>query len=254
MMFTPRTTPVAVGTKPYAWNVSSQYECTWFCYYRAQEAMPSATPCTYWDRATKTGSYTNAKDWLANYRDPWEVKNFDYTPVAGDIAVFDGEYGHVQFMETDTMFSEYSSGDPNSFRNGKFEKKSNLLGFLHYPYDVLQPVGRNAAVNQIKTTDATLRIRTEPSLDADVVGHVQIGFYNVLATKKADGYTWYKLANNRWCANLTTVFLPAEEDVVRQIEEYISNLKEQTMSVINENNDLKADMADIRKISEKWAG
>lgn len=123
-MFAVRTTPVKEGEEPYAWGVPSVYQCTWFAYFRSFSALGSY-PC-FWDRATKTGSYTNAKDWLENYRDPWVVKDKDYTPVAGDIAVFDGEYGHVQFMETDVMYSEYSNGDPNSFRNGKFEKKDNL--------------------------------------------------------------------------------------------------------------------------------
>ena len=220
-MFSIRTTPVEQGTQPYAWNVPSVYECTWFCFYRCQEAL-SCTPPTYWDRETKTGSYTNAKDWLKNFREPWEVKGIDYEPKAGDIAVFDGNYGHVQFMETDVMYSEYSNGDPNSFRNGKFEKRSNLLGFLHYPLNSVQPVERNENVDQIQTTDSSLRIRVKPSLNAEVVGYVQVGYYNVLATKEADGYTWYKLATDRWCANVSTNYLPSDQDIIKQIEIYIN--------------------------------
>ncbi len=249
-MFTPRTTPVKEGEEPYAWGVPSVYQCTWFSYFRSFSALGSY-PC-FWDRETKTGSYTNAKDWLENYRDPWVVKDKDYTPVAGDIAVFDGEYGHVQFMETDVMYSEYSNGDPNSFRNGKFEKKDNLLGFLHYPCEVVPTVERNTSVNQIQTTDTSLRIREKPSLEAEIIGHVQFGYYNVLDTKENDGYTWYKIAKDRWCANITTNYLPAEDDIIQRLEEYLNNIKSQVTYLKNENTDLKEDMKSIKKITERW--
>ena len=79
-----RKTPVEYGTPPYAWGVASQYQCTWFAFYSCLEEGKTA-PC-YQDRATKSGSYNNAKTWLDNFREPWEVKDADYSPVSGDIA------------------------------------------------------------------------------------------------------------------------------------------------------------------------
>lgn len=250
-MFAPRTTPVEEGTKPYAWNVPSVFQCTWYCFFRSQEAMPTVVPPCWWDRETQTGSYTNAKDWLKNYRDPWEVKDVDYTPVAGDIAVFDGEYGHVQFMETDTMYSEYSKGDPDSFRNGKFEKKSNLLGFLHYPFNEVNTVERNPNVDQIETTDTALRIRKKPSLEGEIVGHVEIGYYNVLNTAENDGYKWYEIAKDRWCADITTNFLPSnKDDIIEQIEKYFNDMKTQVNNLKDENKVLKGKLDRIKKEAE----
>ncbi len=247
-----RTTPVSEGTKPYAWGVESVYQCTWYSYYRALEVGMSA-PC-WWDRATQTGSYTNAKDWLENYREPWEVKGVDYTPKAGDILVYDGEFGHVIFMETDVMTSEYRNGDPNSFRNAKLgDYKGDLLGILHYPYEPVSPVERNENVTQIETTDDTLRIRTEPSLEAEIVGHVQLGFYNVLDSKENDGYTWYEISKDRWCANITTNYLaPEEEDIIKELEKYFDGMKSTITQLTNENTDLKADMKKINEVSGKW--
>lgn len=246
-----RTTPVAEGEQPYAWNVPSVYQCTWYGYYRALECGMSA-PC-YWDRETKTGSYTNAKEWLKNYREPWEVKGLDYTPVAGDIVVYDGEYGHIQFMETDVMYSEYRNGDPNSFRNGKYEKSSNLLGFLHYPYQPVIPVERNTAVDQIETLDTDLRIRTKPSLKGEIVGFVQLGYYDVTEQKEADGHTWYQIAKDRWCANVNVVYLPSDDsDIIRELERYFDSMKQKVGVLTNENEDLKDDMRYITKIAEKW--
>lgn len=253
-MFKPRTSPVAVGTVPYAWGVESVYQCTWYAYYRALEAGFSA-PC-WWDRATKTGSYTNAKDWMVEYRDPWEpITDPNYIPCAGDIAVYNyGEFGHVLFLETETMTSEYRSGNAGSFRNAKLgDFKGELLGFLHYPYKSVLPVERNENVNQIETTDEQLRIRTRPSLTAEIVGHVQLGYYNVLSQTEADGYTWYEIAKDRWCANITTNYLPAEQnDFVRQLEKFLNDTKAKITALESQNKEMREDYMKIKNISERW--
>ena len=261
MMFEVRTTPVEYGTQPYKWDIKSQYECTWYSYYRALEVGMSA-PC-WWDRATQTGSYTDAKDWLENFREPWEVKDTNYTPVAGDIVVWDGEYGHVQFMETDSMYSEYRSGNPDSFSNGKLSQyKGVLLGYLHYPYESINPVERNENVPQIKATDEQLRIRTQPNLDGEIVGHTKLGFYNVLSETEArtedkvkvDGLEkWYEISKGRYCANITTeYFMPSGDGFIKEFERYIVGLKTTITKVKDENADLKADMMKIEEVAEKW--
>ena len=249
-MFKVRTTPVEEGTQPYAWGVDSAYQCVWYAYYRCLEV--GFSPCEWWDRATKTGSYTNANQWLQEYRDPWEVKGVDYTPVAGDIAVYDyGEYGHVIFMETDVMTSEYRNGDPNSFRNAKLgDFKGTLLGYLHYPYEPINPVDRDEMHDQIETTDDALRIRTQPSLDGEIVGHVQLGYYNVLQTKDADGYTWYQLAKDRWCANVGTVYLPAQDDIMKEIERYFNAMKEKINQVSEERDMYKDIVREVNKLTD----
>lgn len=254
-MFKPRTSPVAVGTVPYAWGVESVYQCTWYAYYRALEAGFSA-PC-WWDRATKTGSYTNAKDWMVEYRDPWEpITDPSYIPCAGDIAVYNyGEFGHVLFLETETMTSEYRSGNADSFRNAKLgDFKGELLGFLHYPYKSVLPVERNENAVQIQTTDEQLRIRTAPNLEAEIVGHVQLGYYNVLSQTEADGYTWYEIAKDRWCADITTNYLPAEQnDFVRQLEKFLNDTKAKINALEEENKQMRADYADVKNIAMRWS-
>ena len=251
MDFTPRTSPVEWGTQPYIWTGSTIYQCVWFVYFRCEEcSLPD--PC-YQNRATRTEGYNNAKTWLDNFKEPWEVKDTSYTPVKGDVAVFDGEYGHVVFFETDTMISEYSAGDPNSFRNRDWASmgKGNLLGFLHLPYDPVEPVARDTTVDQIQTTDEALRIRTKPSLDGEVVGHVQIGYYNVLDQKKSDGYTWYKLAKDRWCADVSTEFLPGSEDeTIKQIEEHLKAVDDLVRTLGTEENDYKERLEKIHELSE----
>lgn len=253
-MFKPRTSPVEVGTVPYNWTAESIYQCTWYAYYRALEVGFSA-PC-WWDRATKTGSYTNAVDWLVEYRDPWvPITDPSYVPCAGDIAVYDyAELGHVIFLETATMTSEYRAGREDSFRNAKLgDFKGKLLGFLHYPFNSVLPVERNEKVNQIQTTDETLRIRTEPSLAAEIVGHVQIGYYNVLDQKDNDGYTWYEIEKDRWCANITVNYLPSSDtDFIRQLEKFLNDTKAKINTLESENKHMREDYKQIKNIAERW--
>lgn len=213
-----------------------------------------SAPC-YWDRATKSGSYTNAKEWLKEYREPWmPVTDPSYKPVQGDILVYDGEYGHVIFMETDILTAEYRNGDPNSFRNAKIgDFNGKLLGVLHYPYQPVNTVERNENVNQIETTDESLRIRTEPSLEGEIVGHVQLGYYNVLDQKENDGYTWYEIAKDRWCANITVNYLPSSDtDFIRQLEKFLNDTKAKINTLESENKHMREDYKQIKNIAERW--
>lgn len=251
-MWTPLTHPLEKGTPPYNWNCESVYQCTWFCYFRAGSLMSYPT---WWDRPTKTGSYTNAKEWLKEYRDPWiPITDKNYKPVAGDILVYDGEYGHVIFMETDTMTSEYRNGDPNSFRNAKLgDYKGDLLGVLHYPLKIVSPVERNENATQIETTDELLRIRTKPSLEGEIVGHVQLGYYNVLDEKEADGYIWYEIEKDRWCANVSTIYLPKTdgdfvEEIRRWADKMIAKSKEDEKKIASAHSDFE----EIEEIAKRW--
>lgn len=254
-MFKVRKTSPIPPEEPYNWNTQSKGQCTWYVYYRCLEV--GFTPPCWWDRETKTGSYTNAKDWLKNYREPWEVKGPDYKPSAGDVAVFDGEYGHVIFIEkSDGLISEYNRVVKNGFDNDNWEFGSALagcgplLGYLHFPLNAVSPVARNEAVDQIETTDISLRIRTEPSLEGETVGHVQLGYYNVSSKNEADGYTWYQIQKDRWVANITTIYLPADsKDILGQIEEYLNAMKTETQSLSDENVILKEKLRKINEIS-----
>lgn len=240
-MFTPRTTPLVYGEEPWKWDVDSVYQCTWYSFWRFFQ-VHGIYP-TYQNRATKSGSYNNANTWLENYRDPVKPMGKDYVPVAGDIVVYDwSDLGHVAFLETDTMSSSYGNGNPQSFKFQDYRKfNGEIMGFLHSDYYPILPVERNTNVTQIQTTDDQLRIRTEPSLAAEIVGHVQLGYYNVLSQTEADGYTWYEIAKDRWCANITTQYLPpSEDDFIKKIEEYFNAMKREINSITKERDEYKS--------------
>ena len=170
MTFKVRKIAPVYPEQPYSWDAQSKGQCTWYAYYRAIEV--GFNPPCWWDRATLTGSYTNAKDWLENYRDPWEVKGPDYTPTAGDIAVFDGNYGHVAFIERNNndgtcTITDYNRVAPETFALDTWKigvsltSTGKLIGYLHWPTTekVVNPVKRDITRDQIKTTDTTADCR-----------------------------------------------------------------------------------------------
>lgn len=261
MKFTIRTTPVAVGTKPYNWSADcdSIYQCTWYAYYRALEA--GMTPPCYWDRETRKGSYTNAKDWLANFREPWVVKGLDYIPVAGDIVVWNGNYGHVAFIEeminpSTALISQYKSGKKDSFSNYQWKVGTSytgtLLGYLHY--DTISPVARNTKVNQVKVNDDSLRVRTNPNLQGTIIGYAPVGYYNVISSSNADGYTWYQIEKGKYIANVSTKYYPASEDsssgdIINVIKRFAEDMQDRVDTLNTENKELIDKLVKIHELS-----
>jgi len=268
MTFKVRKIAPVYPEQPYSWDAQSKGQCTWYAYYRAIEV--GFNPPCWWDRATLTGSYTNAKDWLENYRDPWEVKGPDYTPTAGDIAVFDGNYGHVAFIERNNndgtcTITDYNRVAPETFALDTWKigvsltSTGKLIGYLHWPTTekVVNPVKRDITRDQIKTTDTTLRIRSFPSLNGKIVGHIKFlenenfGYQNVLGQTESDGYTWYKIDKDRYCANITTEYLPAEgSDILAEIERYLNAMSEKVRTVTDENTELKTKLDTIAEIAD----
>lgn len=156
MAWIPRTTAPTSGTSPYDWSSGSIYECTWYAYWRVQEGGSTQdgayTPPCWFEGSGSSGygAYTNAKEWLNNYRDPWEVKGTNYTPVPGDIVVFTGRYGHVVVIESANSDGSYVVTDynliagthtfgrktdyfyPNTIQ-GATISTGTCIGCLHYP-------------------------------------------------------------------------------------------------------------------------
>lgn len=268
MAFKVRQTAPVYPEQPYNWSASSKFQCTWYAYYRALEV--GYTPPCYWDRATKSGSYTNAKDWLANYREPWEVKGPSWTPVAGDIMVFDGNFGHVAFVERNNgdgtcLVSDYNRVASETFACDKWTigrsmtKTGQLIGYLHWPTDekTVNPVKRDTSKNQIKTTDTALRIRTAPNLQGEIVGHIRFlpgelfGYQNVLDTTQSDGYTWYKIEKDRYCANVSTEYLPADgSDILAEIEKYLEAMQEKVTDLSESKQELEDRLDQIKELAE----
>ena len=71
------------------------------------------------------------------------------------------------------------------------------------------PVSRNTAVDQIEVALSFLNCRNKPTVKADRLGFLAEGYYNVYDTADSEGYTWYNIGTDRWCAGVDKVaFLP----------------------------------------------
>lgn len=171
------------------------------------------------------------------------------------VAYYNGKYDTRSRFKTLQELSDFMVGNyPTRFYHyWTLDKESQMVGgmpehILVCPVSV-SPVERNTNVNQIQTTDEGLRIRTEPSLNGEIVGHVELGYYNVLQTKEADGYTWYEIAEDRWCADVTVVYLPRQDDIIAEIERYFNAMKNEVNQLTEENKSLKDKLKEIHRIS-----
>ena len=143
-------------------------------------------------------------------------------PVVGAIACWGGgsdKLGHVVMVEevySDTEFlgseSQYKyfifrTKKRTKGKDGNWGMSSNykFQGFICNPHIVklAEPVERNEQQDQLKILKDKLRIRVEPSLNADILDFaIKGGIYNDLETCEAGGYTWHKIAENNWLAEV----------------------------------------------------
>lgn len=55
------------------------------------------------------------------------------------------------------------------------------------------PVERNEKVDQLKVKVPELRARKEPSLNGEILGYINEGYYDIQGKSEADGYIWYRV-------------------------------------------------------------
>ena len=67
------------------------------------------------------------------------------------------------------------------------------------------PVDRNVAVDQIQVSLAFLNCRDIPSTRGNRLGFLSEGYYNVYEITESEGYTWYRIGIDRWCAGVDKV-------------------------------------------------
>lgn len=104
-------------------------------------------------------------------------------------------------------------------------------------------VAKNSKKDQVEVVGYKLRVRAKPGLNEEILGYIDYGYYNVLDTTKKDNYTWYKLKENLYIANVKTdtKYYPKTEDSVITCEEKLTKLTEQNTLLETQNNLLKAE-------------
>lgn len=85
--------------------------------------------------------------------------------------------------------------------------------------EVVQPVERDPLKDQLICHTDDLRVRTGASLTKTVIGHLQKDkYYNWLESVENEGYAWFKLANNQWCAKIDEVEILPHTEIVQPVD------------------------------------
>ncbi len=67
-------------------------------------------------------------------------------------------------------------------------------------------VEKNKNKNQLEVVKSLLRCRNNPSLSGNILGYIDYGVYNILDEKENDNYTWYRVGDNKWIADVDNSF------------------------------------------------
>jgi hypothetical protein len=182
-------------------------------------------------------------------------------PVVGAIACWSGgkdKLGHVvsvekvysktKFLGSESQYKYFifrtKTREKGKDGNWGMSSDYEFQGFVKNPHIIklAEPVERNEEVNQLKVIKNKLRIRVEPGLEADILDFAELGIYNDLETKEADGYVWHKIAEMNWLAEVEgyVELLPKVEfrvdDIVilkEPITKYkITNIENDEVSII----------------------
>lgn len=96
---------------------------------------------------------------------------------------------------------------------------------------VFVPVERDVTQNQAEVTIDDLRIRKEPSLNAEILGYVPEGIYNVEESKADDDYVWFKVCGCWMAFTDGVIYHSAKEDPkdkeIRELQEQVARLQEE---------------------------
>ena len=211
--------------------------CTIYCYCRSFSATNAEAPFPV---ARNGLGFGNAKTWFANSPLPkgYEIKT-------GSIACFDGNYGHVAFVErkiddTHALISESQYDDDKSLRNYKYWQKrvvelkvgeatlkgvGALQGFIYLPIDDIR-VKRDEGLEQIGIIEEYVNVRTSANGDVVQQGcYLPMGVYDVLASKEVDGYMWYKIQSKHWVREGSWLTHYPKNDEVEELKREIKRLQ-----------------------------
>lgn len=204
------------------------------------------------------------------------VKQGDVIGVRGGSPYINGspKYGvHLHLYTTKVVTASYTWNTllnnvvdplPLLYRS-KNVTYNNLVGVIKdLPYledaipEVVDPVARDPMVNQLSEKTDCLRVRMSPSLKGTIIGYLeQDKFYNWYDTKNADGYDWYKIAEDQWSAKTSTMTIyPAKSEIeilkeeIKKLELEKIKLEEDLLKTEQEQEKLQKENKEITKVNK----
>ena len=134
----------------------------------------------------------------------------------GQVLGYEGDSGysrgqHLHFELRKGSNTKSASIDPISYLY--VEDRNVYVNPASLEYDKIKyrdtspvlPVERNTLVDQIEVALMFLNCRNKPSLKGDRLGFLSEGYYNVYNIEEAEGYTWYNIGLDKWCAQVDNV-------------------------------------------------
>ena len=94
------------------------------------------------------------------------------------------------------------------------------------------PTKEDKNKRQVLVVNSGLNCRNNPSLSASILGYIDFGYYNILDEVDKDNYTWFKVGDNMWIANVSS-------DVV---------VKNNCDDILKENENLKLQVENQKKV------
>ena len=230
--------------------------CTQYAVSRTYEAGEVDQPYIMFN-GRSAGGYPPAKKFFSETILP---KGNDLKE--GAIAVFDGNNGHVAFVEevidsTHAVISQSQYSSNKTRRDYMYWEKRTvklvvgqtsmsgigpLIGFVYIPYKDIR-VKRDTAKHQIEITESMVNVRKTPNGDVFCKGlYCPKGIFNVSDVQIADGYKWFCLEENHWVREGEWL---KEYDITN--EDYYKDLY---WKEVEENKKLKARLDEIGKLAD----
>ena len=184
-----------------------------------------------------------------------------YTGIHGK-AYYNGKFDVRTGINTLQQLSDYmiKNYPVRFFHYWTVEDENRWVGYspkyiLKKPVNV-KPVSRDTSVDQVEVLIAgEQNIRNNNNT---VVGVAEKGWYNSYGSKDSNGYTWYRIGDDRWIAGMKNrvVFYPAtikedaqDTDLTRELKAEISSLKTNISELKEKLTGLEGKLKDINKIS-----
>lgn len=245
--------------------------CTMYCFLRAHEALSLVERDRFLIRPA--GGFGTAKQWFNQTSLP---KGYELRE--GAIAVFDGNSGHVAFVEKKInnnhgTISESDYTSNKSVRDWHYwnlrenveltvgkatiSGVGKLIGYIYLPVDDIR-VARDITKLQVNIKEDKVNVRIDPSLSAPLFDqgcYIAPGIYNVIGTREADGYTWVKVEHDHWiaCGNWAEIYEvpttpdPEPTDNTSELKNQIKELKAENKELTATNKSLSSEVESVKK-------
>ena len=147
---------------------------------------------------------------------PGDICIWDYGNDVGHVAIFDNWDGEKCWyfsqnypLHSNSHLQVIYEGNWHAFRLKKEEPPKT---------EITPNVERDEKKDQIEVKVTELRVRTTPSLNGEILGYAQEGFYNYYEIVDIDGYNWFRIADNQWIAfneEWETVYPKKEDEYIK---------------------------------------